>query len=203
MSVSLRSGWHRRLPRHDAPRYLRQWLLDEGSLTARLQRRGRFSLELLAQELDTPSADEALLFGLVPGQKARIREVALAVDGRPFVFAHTVLPIRPRGPVTGWLARLGKRSLGSMLFSRPGFERGALSCCRLDSRHPLYIPAMMALGLSGSAPLWARRSCFRFGQQQVLVTEVFSPELSASPPPTASRYENATMRVDAEPPGLL
>ena len=103
-------------------------------------------------------------------------------DGEPVVFAHTVLPRAPRGPFCRWLGRLGERSLGALLFAHPGFARGPLHCRRLDARHPLYARAMAALGLDATPPtappLWARRSCFTYDAQRVLVTEVFHPAIA-------------------------
>jgi len=101
------------------------------------------------------------------------------------VFAHTVLPCRPRGPLTRWLARLGERSLGALLFAHVGFSRGPMKFRRLDRRHALFVPAVQALHFPDGAPqtLWARRSQFGFGGQSVLVTEVFSPAL-LGPTPT-------------------
>lgn len=183
MRCSVRHAWLRCLSSLGPERHLRAWLLDDGSLTARLQGHGQFSVRVLTQGFKKPSADESSRFGLAPSQKVWVREVTLLVDGEALVFAHTVHPATPRGPVTRWLARLGARSLGSMLFSRPGFARGPLSCCQLDHRHRLHGPAAKALGLPTDGPLWARRSLFGFRGQQVLVTEVFSPALLRKPPP--------------------
>jgi len=74
------------------------------------------------------------------------------------------------------LSRLGSRSLGSLLFSWPGFRRGAIEYCRLDARHPLFRRAAVHGG-SGKY-LWARRSLHRLGRQEVLVTEVFLPAIT-------------------------
>ena len=155
------------------------WLCDRGSLTARLQARGRFAVHILHQGLATPTFDEAVFLGIKPGRLAWVREVALLCDGKPVVFAHTVLPWRPRGPLTGWLARLGSRSLGALLFADAGFMRGELHSRRLDERHELFRAAIEAMQLADDArkTLWARRSRFRYGAQSVLVTEVFSPTL--------------------------
>jgi chorismate--pyruvate lyase len=122
-----------------------------------------------------------LSVGLRRRQIAWIREVALYCDGEPVVFAHTVLTYRPRGPLTRWLARLGNRSLGALLFSHAGFVRGPLVSRRLDVRDALYSRAVAAMNLNSTAKpavLWARRSNFSFGRQRVLVTEVFSPSLA-------------------------
>jgi chorismate--pyruvate lyase len=115
----------------------------------------------------------------------------LLCDDRIIVFAHTVLPRRPRGPLTVWLARLGNRSLGALLFSHPGFERGTMKFKRLDRRQALFTPALAALQLADGATsaLWARRSQFDFAGQSVLVTEVFSPRVLRLSP---SGKENST-----------
>ncbi len=169
-------GWRRTLLRSaDNLPYL-SWLRDRGSLTLRIQARGRFAVRLLHQGLARPTRDEAVLLGLRLCICAWVREVVLLCDGIEVAFAHTVLPARPRGPVTRWLARLGSRSLGSLLFSHPGFVRGAMTFKRLDVRHPVFAPAKQVIGGSEDT-LWARRSLFHCAAQSVLVTEVFAPVL--------------------------
>lgn len=150
------------------------YLRDRGSLTTRIQERGRFAVRILSQGLALPVPDEATVLGMAASTHAWVREVALYCDDQVLAFAHTVLPYGPRGPLTRWLARLGNRSLGSLLFSHAGFVRGAMRFKRLDARHPLFAQASAVLG-TRSKTLWARRSLFRFGRQSVLVTEVFSP----------------------------
>lgn len=173
---SRRAAWRDRvLHTQDSLPYI-AWLRDRGSLTERIREQGAFSVRLLRQELALPTRDEALLLGIRAGVRVRVREVALLCKGKPVVFAHTVLPCHPRGPLTRWLARIGTRSLGSLLFADPGFSRGEINCRCLDGRHPLFRPAVDALGVSARC-LWARRSLFRFGRQSVLVTEVYSSAL--------------------------
>jgi chorismate--pyruvate lyase len=159
------------------------WLRDRGSLTVRLQGRGGFAVRLLRQELARPTRDEAARLGIRADARAWVREVALLCDGIEVAFAHTVLPCRPRGPVTRWLARLGSRSLGSLLFSHSGFVRGEIGFKQLDTRHPLFSSAQQVIG-GKEKTLWARRSLFRFRAQSVLVTEVFSPGLCVKAPVT-------------------
>lgn len=177
MNFKSRLAWRTKLPR--SAEHMASWLYDQKSLTARLQARGSFAVHLLWQALAMPTLDEAIALGIKRDRLLWVREVALRVDDVALVFAHTVLPCRPRGPLSGWLARLGNRSLGALLFAHPGFARGAISCKRLDHRHALFQPAIEAMQLTDLPPksLWARRSCFAFGAQSVLVTEVFSPVL--------------------------
>lgn len=173
---SRRSVWRDRLLHTDDNRPYIPWLRDRGSLTARIQRGGRFAVRVLRQELALPTRDEAAVLGINAGTLVRVREVALLRDGAAVIFAHTVLPCHPRGPLTRWLARIGSRSLGSLLFADPGFSRGEINCKRLDARHPLFKPALEVIGGEPKA-LWARRSLFRFGAQSVLVTEVYAAAL--------------------------
>jgi chorismate--pyruvate lyase len=119
-----------------------------------------------------PIADEAKR-----QQLAQVREVLLECDGVPVIFAHSVLSTASNGRLTRWLAGLGSRSLGSLLFSFPGFKRGKLEFLRLDARHPLY--RLAAPWAAGEPQLWARRSEHRLGQQVLCVTEVFLPTISA------------------------
>ena len=179
MSCKNKRTWQRKQIHSAEYRHFASWLCDRRSLTARLQARGSFAVRSLRQDLATPTFDEAVFLGIKPGRLAWVREVALLCNGKPVVFAHTVLPWRPRGPLTGWLARLGNRSLGALVFADAGFKRGELHSRRLDQRHELFHAAIDAMQLSDDAPktLWARRSRFSYGAQSTLVTEVFSPTL--------------------------
>ena len=179
MSISTRQAWRAKRLRCDDR--LAGWLRDRGSLTARLQAHGDFAVCLLRQGLARPTHDEAAALGVKRDRLLWVREVALTVDGRALVFAHTVLPCRPRGPLGPAFKRLGNRSLGALLFAHPGFARGPLCCKRLDARHALFAPAVAALHRAETPPatLWARRSHFVFGAQSVLVSEVFAPAIAA------------------------
>ncbi|PKO37997.1 MAG: chorismate lyase [Betaproteobacteria bacterium HGW-Betaproteobacteria-6] len=156
---------------------LASWLTEPGSLTARCQRNCRqFRVRLLRYEKGRALADEGLRLEQ-SRHPAWIREVALECDGVPVIFAHTTLSTVSNGRLSRWLARLGSNSLGSLLFTHPGFKRGDIEFRRLDPRHPLFQRAA-ALGVAGDT-LWARRSLHRLGGQQVLVTEVFLPAVAS------------------------
>ena len=161
------SHWHPRLAGWAVDRVLHGWLSEPDSLTARCQAACRvFRVRVLTYGKAAPLVDEAR-----DRRKTWVREVVLECDGVPVIFAHTTLSTASKGRLTRWLAGLGNRSLGSLLFSRPGFRRGAIEYCRLDARHPLFRRAAVH-GEHGKY-LWARRSWHRLGGQQVLVTEVF------------------------------
>ncbi|MBL8471307.1 MAG: chorismate lyase [Rhodocyclaceae bacterium] len=158
------------------------WLAEAGSLTARICRAcSRFRVEVLAQHMARPLADEACTLHSSSGRIARVREVLLHADGRPVVFAHSAVnPDHERG---AWhlLSGLGARPLGSLLFADPCIARGVLEWRRLDARHPLYRRAAAACPRPPQE-FWARRSVYRRDGRPLLVTEVFLPavlELSA------------------------
>lgn len=158
---------------------LRHWLTERGSLTARLQAYGCFSVRLLSQRLAIPLPDEADQCRLPPQRLAWLREVVLYCDGVPFVYARSVLPRCPRGPLTRAFRQLGKRSLGALLFAHPACRRGNLELRRLDERTATLSRAIHAIdcGEREYTALWARRSRFSFSGQKILVTEVFSPAI--------------------------
>lgn len=156
---------------------LASWLTEPGSLTTRCEGAcGRFRVRVLGQGFGRPLPEEARLFGIRAGQVAWAREVVLECDGVAVIYAHTILPPGSRGRLRRWLAGLGGRSLGSLLFVHPGFRRGPIEFCRLDPRRRLFRQAARLLP-DGVAELWARRSAHRLDGQTILVTEVFLPAI--------------------------
>ena len=167
-----RALWRPRLRRGQVFADVQSWLTEPGSLTARCQRAcSSFRVRLVRFEKGRALADEALA-----GRRAWVREVLLECDGMPVIFAHTTLSTATNGPLSRWMARLGERSLGSLLFSFPGFRRGGIEFLRLDARHPLYRRAMVHTQ-DAQPILWARRSRHSYRGQSVVVTEVFLPAI--------------------------
>jgi chorismate--pyruvate lyase len=154
-----------------APRPLGDWLTEAGSLTARCQRHCReFRVRVLAQGRGPALADETAR-GRPP-----VREVLLECDGVPVIFAESVLSGRRCGRLGRWFARLGSRSLGSLLFIHRGFRRGDIEFVRLRPRDALHRRVCAVLGQPLPA-LWARRSRHSLDGGSVLVTEVFLPAI--------------------------
>lgn len=169
------SRWLPAIPSSSAARPYRSWLRERSSLTARWQRAsGDFRVFPVRQALSLPLPDERGLLRLASRRLAWVREVVLQCGDTPVAFAHTALAAAPRGRLQRWLRRLGRRSLGTLLFVHPGFVRLASEYCRLDRRHPLHAELVRCTG-SREPRYWARRTLFAFGDQRVLVTEVFLP----------------------------
>jgi len=152
------------------PSACRQWLIDDGSLTARLvaMQQGAFRVQRLSQHWAPPLPSERALLGIRRGQVAMIREVALWVGNDVAVFARSVFPISSLGGKLGHLRRLQNKSLGAILFQHPSMHRCPFEIAKL-SGDSAYIPTH----LHQSSSAWGRRSRFNILGKQLLVSEVF------------------------------
>jgi len=148
----------------------RPWLLDQGSLTARLVAAsgGNFRVEVLAQALRQPSGEERTALGLPERQVALVREVLLRGRGEPWVYARSVVPLAVLRGRYGFLRRLGTKPLGALLFRDAGIRRGAIAVTQ--RRPPRFLLTAADEPLS-----WVRRSLFFVDQQPLLVAEMFLP----------------------------
>jgi len=161
-----------------ADREMRAWLLDRGSLTARIRARCRdFSVQLLMQARVEVRREEAAMLGARDGEHVIGRDVLLECGGVAVVYAHSIVRHRDlRGPWRA-IAGMGTRPLGAALFADPSIARSSLAFRRLSRTHPLYCAAAKALG-DVLPPLWARRSLFWLRGAPLLVTEAFLPAIA-------------------------
>ena len=146
------------------PAPLRDWMSDPGSLTARLQRYGRFRVAPGYHALTVPDPSEQHLLGLPPRQRALIREVTLLLDDIPVVAARSVLPLTSLRGANRVLGNMGSRSLGSELYRRPPALRDQVWVRYGCPPH-------------GDTPCWGRQSRFLKRHQPLLVAEYFLPAL--------------------------
>lgn len=171
-SRCLASRW--RLYRTRAPQVIpppwRSWLLDQGSLTARLMAAsgGDFRVEVLAQTLRRPSREERIALGLPERQVTLVREVLLRGRGEPWVYARSVVPLAVLRGRYGFLRRLGNQPLGALLFRDAGIRRGGIEVTRR-------VPPRFLLKGPDASPAWVRRSLFYLDRQPLLVAEMFLP----------------------------
>jgi chorismate lyase len=153
------------------------WLIDNGSLTARLKARyTNFVVQPVLLKNAKAFTDESALLGLKASQHALIREVMLMGNNQPVVFAHSVLPRTSLRGAWRKLGKLGKKPLGAALFGNKKVKRTPLEYKKLPRHHPI---SMRAAEHMHSSPkqLWARRSVFSLNCARILVTEVFLPKL--------------------------
>lgn len=160
----------------------RTWLIDNSSLTRRLQLRyPDFLVQALRVDYAKSIEDESALLHFKPSVRALQRDVLLFGDKEPVVFAHSVLPKASLRGVWYPLGKLGNRPLGATLFANPKVKRTALSYKKITANHALYQLATNHFQFK-PAYLWARRSMFSLNTahircQRLLVTEVFLPSL--------------------------
>ena len=148
----------------------RYWLLDEGSLTARLTdlQQGDFSVRRLSQQWGQPLPSERRLLGMPLRQWGLVREVTLVLGNRKVVFARSVFPVSSLAGELGHLRQLQNKSLGSILFGHPGMRRSPFELARIPGDSHYLPPA-----LRQPSAAWGRRSRFVIGDRGLLVCEIF------------------------------
>lgn len=155
------------------PAHVRPWLLDHGSLTARLLAAsdGHFRVQLLHHGWAKASPDEREALGLGSRDATLVREVLLRCHDEPWVYARSILPARALRGRHRHLRSFGARSLGAYLFSRVDIQRDPFEVARMPSTA---LPPEAGRCDAGVL-LWARRSRFYLDNEPVLVAEVFLP----------------------------
>lgn len=173
--------WHAHVNGVNATPGVRGWLTDNMSLTAKLVARSdHFRVQRLCQQRALCLADEYAVVGLPRRACVQERDVLLHCDGRPVVFAHTIVPLSATTSDWPFFGTIGERSLGTTLFGDPRVRRGALQYARLSTQHPLARRARMAVGVTAfESPLFARRCLYRRRSGVLLVTELFLPPITA------------------------
>mgnify|MGYP001944787497 CR=1 FL=1 len=138
----------------------RSWLQEKGSLTLRLKSHAKqgFQVRVLSEEVTSAQVNEQQLLGSLK-PRAWVRQVLLEVDGEPWVFARSVLPLDARGILRRRLTQVGNNALGHVLFSDPLIKRGSFVFC---APNQLSTPS-----------LWGRASCFYGQNLRLLVAEHF------------------------------
>lgn len=178
-SVFQESRWWRSHEwwRLNIPAVHRSWLLDAGSLTARLRAICRFSfaVHVRSQSWGKPLRSEQRDLDCERGPWSFIREVNLQCDGEPVVFARTVVPSTTLNEGQRRLLRLGSKPLGELLFRDRQMERDGIEVTYLKPGDVLFHRALGPAGDLGG--IWGRRCVFRLHGQPLLVNEIFLPNL--------------------------
>jgi chorismate--pyruvate lyase len=138
----------------------RSWLQEQGSLTLRLKSHAKqsFNVRVLSEGITPIQQPERDWLGC-NHQRIWVRQVLLEVDGQPWVFARSLLPLDDRGILRRRVTQVGNQALGHVLFSDPLIQRGALKFCA---------PGQLPLN-----SLWGRASIFYGQQLRLLVAEHF------------------------------
>nr|WKF58868.1 Chorismate pyruvate-lyase [Paraburkholderia busanensis] len=155
----------------------KDWLTRGGSLTAHLRALGTVAVRVTRECVALPWDDEYAALGLASRAPVWVREVVLAVDGVPFVAAHSVTPLAASVGVWQATRRLRTRPLAELLYSDSSVARSALVSRRVNARHPLYRLAAREVAAPAPHALVARRSVFERYGAPLMVTECMLPAL--------------------------
>lgn len=195
--TGIQAGLYRREPRwrsarqvvhNSIPKSLAVWLFDQASLTLRLQQHcgaGAFRIEVQWQKRGRMMLNEARALGVPPSEHALLRQVHLYCGDQAVVFARTVIPLRSLKGRQKRLARLGKRSLGAVIFADKSMRRGSIEVCQLQPGQFLFAEALLSTETksqvkAANTALWGRRSVFTLNGSKLLVSEFFLPALLQS-----------------------
>jgi len=171
-------SWHSPAEVEHLCEQTKDWLLNTGSLTERLQAlTSSFEVDLLGQSLLEMDASEQRLLSPKHHQKWQIREVVLrgANNQNPnkqnamqhdWVFARSVLPDELCRST--W-ANLGSQPLGQRIFNDASFVRSEFEIGQLRY-HPISREDF------SKQDYWARRSKFTIDTFELIVAEAFLPD---------------------------
>jgi len=150
------------------------WLLDESSLTKKLEQHCQnFNVEV-RQQVTTNSEATPLSVHFSDAQQILVREVFLYCDQRAHVFAQTEIPSQTLSDSQQALANIGSESLGRFLFQSTSLKRGTIEIAEFKSGSLIH-QLCHTLDQSCDHSLWARRSLFYIENKPLLVSEVFLP----------------------------
>ena len=162
----------------ELPVPLKDWLLDEGSLTARLKSRcDNFKVKVIGEQQQLCSAAEACNLIKV-GEPILVREVILYCDDVQQVFARSLLPLASLTGKEQVLGNLGEQPLGQVLFNNPSLQRLQLELSSFSADSSVAILATK-LTEKPKQELWGRRSIFMLDNKPLMVAEVFLPDAFA------------------------
>ena len=147
---------------------LKNWLLDTGSLTERVQSLSdHFSLELIGQRTQIPHDNELSLLHNNGNTSYQAREILLCGNHQPWVFARSIIP---QALVDSELSDLGREPLGKRLINDTRFTRSQFQLCTAQASQ---------FGINSDQTLWGRRSLFTLDNYSMIVAEVFLPHSPA------------------------
>lgn len=165
------------IPRNVLPSQLIPWLLDMGSLTARLRQHCRsLQVRVLSQTWQRARYDEALQLNINPHEWIISRNVELICDKKVCVSAHSVFSRKILHGKGAALKKLGSRPLIEILATDPNLKRSPIEIVKILPGDRDYQRAILHTK-KNSKELWCRRSIFTFFGQPVLVSETFLPEV--------------------------
>ena len=148
---------------------LTTWLLANGSLTEKLKACCKeFEVIVLGEREMMPLESEFNVHDTV-----WVREVLLKLDGIPWVFARTLIPLSLLEQTAVDFQGLGTNPLGQLLYRHHEFIPGRIEVGESSKNGTI---AQLATHLSQPVEsIWGRRRFFSYKQNEMIVCEFFLP----------------------------
>ncbi len=165
---------HQRIPIE-----LHSWLIDTGSLTAKLRKLCKgFSVHLISQTNRSSLSHESTLLELGKGDEVIDRQVQLYCDEIPVVYARSLIPVKAVSDRFNDLDSMGENPLGEKIFSDPQLSRSPIEWTQLELGHPLFQSAIENIP-SATIPvsIYGRRSLFYGAAKPIMISEFFLPKI--------------------------
>lgn len=163
--------------RLNAPKALKIWLLETGSLTAKIRQTcPEMRVVVLSEKWQVPLAAERNKLGLKQSEHAWVRCVVLMCGEQPLIYARTVIPSCTQGNAWYALKQLGNRPLGEILFQLKTMQRTPFLLTKLPLHSWPYLSEYLTaenLTKLTTKTSYARQSLFKQNGHSLLLTEAF------------------------------
>ena len=148
---------------------LTNWLLANGSLTEKLKTCcNDFEVIVLGETEIQPLEGE-----FDDQQRVWVREVLLSLDGTPWVFARTLIPMPLLAQTAVDFQGLGTNPLGQLLYSHHEFIPGRIEVG--ESQIDGSIANLAKQIEQPTSSVWGRRRFFTYKNNEMIVCEFFLP----------------------------
>ena len=168
------------------PEAVRDWLSKPFVLSNALRKVCvDFSVEVADQCIKPLYADEIAVLKCYETPMGYIRETYLGDVGNPLVYARVTMPESTYVANKENLENLGNRPIGeTLLYKDPSLSRSEFEVKRVTQDDELLFNTLVhsnfyraEIGSSRETEMWARRSVFTISGNQMLITEVFMPDI--------------------------
>jgi len=174
LNIATSTQWQEEVSASRCSKKVLSWLLDESSLTKKLEQQcNQFNVQV-KQQVNTNTHGTPLSPYFTHSEAILVREVILHCDNKATVFAQTEIPHSTLSSTQEKLTNLGSESLGRVLFKDKTLQRGKIEVAEFTVGSPIH-DFIASLEQPCDHSLWARRSLFYLGEKPLLVSEVFLP----------------------------
>lgn len=153
----------------------RYWLTRPGALTEGLRQLGKVSIRILTESQQSSCLEDSQALGISLRSLIWAREIEMAIDGIPCVWARSITPLSAARGVWKPMRQLTTRPLATILYRDPRIIRSVFECARVRLGSQLYYSQQHHRIPQGRTPHYARRSIFYKQQQALMVSECFLP----------------------------